>query len=129
MAWQGIEGHDPVVAKFRRALSRNRLASTFLFVGPSGIGKRAFAEKLAQALLCSQSSAAEMSPCESCISCRQVSAHTHPDLILIEKPADKSTIPLAAFVGDDSRGRVLPGPSQRLFGCAGRRSVAGSSAG
>ena len=46
MAWQGIEGHDPVVAKFRRALSRNRLASTFLFVGPAGIGKRAFAEKL-----------------------------------------------------------------------------------
>ena len=30
-------------------------------------------------------------------------AHTHPDLILIEKPADKSTSPLAAFLGDDSR--------------------------
>ncbi len=103
MAWQGIEGHDPVVAKFRRALSRNRLASTFLFVGPAGIGKRAFAEKLAQTLLCSESPAAEMSPCGSCTSCRQVLAHTHPDLILIEKPADKSTIPLAAFLGDDSR--------------------------
>lgn len=103
MAWQGIEGHDPVVAKFRRALSRDRLASTFLFVGPPGIGKRAFAEKLAQTLLCSESPAAEMSPCGNCTSCRQVLAHTHPDLILIEKPADKSSIPLAAFVGDDAR--------------------------
>lgn len=103
MAWQGIEGHDAVVAKFRRALSRNRLASTFLFVGPSGIGKRAFAEKLAQTLLCSESPAAEMAPCGTCISCRQVLAHTHPDLIVIEKPADKSVIPLAAFVGPDER--------------------------
>jgi DNA polymerase-3 subunit delta' len=103
MAWQGIEGHDPVVARFRRALSRNRLASTFLFVGNPGIGKRAFAEKLAQALLCAESPAAEMAPCGNCTACRQVLAHTHPDLIIIEKPADKSTIPLAAFVGDDAR--------------------------
>src|SRR5436190_10788235 len=101
MAWQGIEGHDEVVERFRRSLARGRLASTFLFVGPAGVGKRALAEKLAQALLCSAAPAQQMAPCGHCDSCVQVAAHTHPDLYLVEKPADKSTIPLELLIGDD----------------------------
>ena len=52
MSWQGIEGHDAIVERFRSALETGRLASSFLFVGPRGVGKRSFALKLAQALLC-----------------------------------------------------------------------------
>lgn len=103
MAWQGIEGHDDVVERFRRSLSRGRLASTFLFVGPAGVGKRAFAEKLAQALLCQQVPADQLAPCGQCTACVQVTARTHPDLILIEKPADKSTLPISLFVGEPER--------------------------
>ena len=51
MPWHGILGHDEIAAGFRRALERGRLASTFLFAGPAGVGKRTFAIKLAQALL------------------------------------------------------------------------------
>ena len=50
--WQGIIGHDDVVERFRRTLTAGRLASTYLFVGPPGIGKRRFALELAHALLC-----------------------------------------------------------------------------
>lgn len=103
MAWQGIEGHDDVVERFRRCLARGRLASTFLFVGPAGIGKRAFAEKLAQALLCQQSPAETLEPCGQCTACVQVTSRTHPDLILIEKPPDKSTLPISLFLGSDER--------------------------
>ncbi len=100
MAWQSIEGHDDVVDAFRRALARGRLASTFLFVGPGGVGKRMFAEKLAQSLLCQRSPDEALNPCGTCDACAQVIARTHPDLLIIEKPADKSFIPLDAFVGD-----------------------------
>lgn len=103
MAWHGIEGHDDVVERFRRSLSRGRLASTFLFVGPAGIGKRAFAEKLAQSLLCQQVPADALAPCGQCTACVQVVARTHPDLILIEKPPDKSTLPISLFLGSDER--------------------------
>ena len=49
MSWHGIDGHDDVVEQFRRALVHGRLASSFLFAGPAGVGKRTFALKLAQA--------------------------------------------------------------------------------
>ena len=100
MAWQSVEGHDEVVEHFHRAISRDRLASTFLFVGPAGIGKRLFAEKLAQTLLCRQVPAAEMAPCGVCDSCVQVASHTHPDLMIVEKPPERSFIPVETFVGD-----------------------------
>jgi DNA polymerase III subunit delta' len=101
MSWQGIEGHDEVVERFRLAIGRDRLASTFLFVGPPGIGKRAFAEKLAQALLCPHVEPETLAPCGRCDSCVQVVSHAHPDLMIIQKPPEKSFIPLAAFVGGE----------------------------
>jgi DNA polymerase III subunit delta' len=100
MSWHGIEGHDEVVERFRRALDRGRLASTFLFVGPGGIGKRKFALKLAQALLCQTRPAELLDPCEHCPACAQVLAGTHPDLDVVSKPPDKSFIPVAALIGD-----------------------------
>ncbi|MHB1033337.1 MAG: DNA polymerase III subunit [Pirellulales bacterium] len=101
MSWQGILGHDGVVEQFRLSLARGRLASSFLFVGPPAIGKRAFALKLAQSLLCQARPEASLDPCGECPSCAQVSAGTHPDLETVCKPPDKSFIPLALFIGDD----------------------------
>src|ERR1700722_353926 len=101
MAWQGIEGHDAIVTRFRRALGRGRLASTFLFVGPSGIGKRAFAHKLAQSLFCQATPSEQLAPCGTCDSCVQTLAGTHPDLHVVAKPTDRAAIPVSAFIGDD----------------------------
>ena len=100
MSWQDIKGHAEVLEKFRRAVARGRLASTFLFVGPEGVGKRTFAVKLAQALLCSEDSAQPLDPCGTCESCVQVTAGTHPDLHMVKKPKDRSFIPLELFIGD-----------------------------
>jgi DNA polymerase III subunit delta' len=103
MTWQEIEGHDQVVQQFRQALRRGRLASTFLFVGPPGIGKHTFALKLAQALLCEKSPEDDLEPCGQCPACQQVAARTHPDLELVCKPADKSNIPLELLIGKDDK--------------------------
>ncbi len=100
MSWHNIEGHDDLVDQFRVALRRGRLASTFLFVGPAGVGKRSFAEKFAQALLCSTRPVEELDPCEACDSCRQVQAGTHPDLLRVKKPEGKSDLPLELLIGE-----------------------------
>ncbi len=99
--WQNIVGHDRVLQQFRTALARGRLASTFLFVGPPGVGKRTFALKLAQALLCDTRPEAALDPCGKCAACRQVEALAHPDVHLVQRPADASNLPLELFIGDD----------------------------
>jgi DNA polymerase-3 subunit delta' len=99
--WRGIAGHDEVVERFRRILRAGRLASTYLFVGPEGIGKRRFALELAKTLLCQAANRAAFEPCDRCESCRLFEAGTHPDLELIGLLPDKSELAIAQFVGDD----------------------------
>jgi DNA polymerase-3 subunit delta' len=99
--WQGIEGHDQIVDRFRTALARGRLASTFLFVGPLGIGKRMFAVALAKSLLCERRDEALLDACGACPSCIQVDAETHPDVHILGLPEGKSSIPISLLIGED----------------------------
>ncbi len=98
MPWSEILNHRSALERFQKSVANNRLASTYLFVGKNGVGKHLFALKLAQALLC-EGNTEPLTPCGTCPSCAQVSAQTHPDLILVSKPADKAFIPLEFFIG------------------------------
>jgi DNA polymerase III subunit delta' len=105
--WQGLRGHDAVVEQFRRALAAGRLASAYLFVGPDGVGKRAFALQLAKALLCERADPAALEPCGACQSCIMCDASTHPDIHLVKRLKDTKTLKLEQFVGDrDHRNQV-----------------------
>src|SRR3954462_12929707 len=97
--WRGIVGHDDMVDRFRRTLSSRRLASTYLFVGPPGVGKRRFGIELAHSLLCTENEEASLEPCARCDSCRMFEAGNHPDLELLNLPPDKSTLPIELFIG------------------------------
>jgi DNA polymerase-3 subunit delta' len=125
MSWQGIRGHDEVVEKFRTALGLHRLASTFLFVGPPGIGKRTFALKLAQALLCVSAREEQLAPCGQCAACKQVLAGTHPDIDYVAKPEDKSSIPIELLIGADDK-RMREGLCFRISSkpYSGKRKIA-----
>ncbi len=115
MSWHGIEGHDQIVESFRQVLRRGRLAHAYLFVGPSGIGKRRFARTLAQALLCEMRDEADLEPCGACPACAQVEAGSHPDLILTAKERDqhelsidsvRTAIRALGFKADRGRGKI-----------------------
>ena len=105
MSWNEILNHQSAHERFKRSVNRNRLASTYLFVGATGIGKRLFALKLAEALLCEKSTEVELNPCGVCPDCQQVRAQSHPDLILVSKPKDKAFIPVETFIGDKEHRR------------------------
>lgn len=107
MSWTEILNHESAFERFKRSIQRNRLASTYLFVGPEGIGKRMFAHRLAQALLCETNAETELNPCGNCPGCLQVEAKTHPDLILVSKPSDKAFIPVETFIGDKDHRRQV----------------------
>ncbi|MHB8902674.1 MAG: DNA polymerase III subunit, partial [Thermoguttaceae bacterium] len=99
-AGHGIVGHDRLGARFRSAIGRGRMSGSFLFVGPLGIGKHTFALKLAQTFLCQTRPEERMDPCGSCPACTQVAANTHPDLLVVARPPDRSFIPLELLIGD-----------------------------
>ena len=101
MSWQEVRGHDQQFEWFRQQYSSERLGSSFLFIGPAGIGKRTFAIKLAQALLCEKSPEGSLTPCQECSACRQVKAGTHPDLLAVARQEHKSGVLISQMVGDD----------------------------
>jgi DNA polymerase III subunit delta' len=133
MQWNAILGHGTQYNWFHNASEQHRLATSFLFVGPDGIGKRTFAKMLAKSLLCRKTPLEQLNACGDCEDCAQVEARdsgqvessTHPDLIELAKPADKSNLPLDLLIGDpDNRMRegLCHDISLRPFG--GRRKVA-----
>jgi DNA polymerase-3 subunit delta' len=120
-----VRGHAEIADRFRRALTRGRLASTFLFVGPAGIGKRTFALWLAQGMFCERVSEERLSPCGECPSCRQVASLNHPDIEIVIKPDDKAFIPLERLIGDaEHRMRAGLCYNIALKPFSGRRKVA-----
>jgi DNA polymerase-3 subunit delta' len=124
MAWQGIEGHDDVAARFIVAEARGRIAGSYLFTGPPGVGKGAFAGALARALVCLDPKPGLVA-CGACSSCAQASAGSHPDIDIVAKPDDKSSIPLAFLIGEDAQ-RMRDGLCWRirLRPAVGARKVA-----
>jgi DNA polymerase III subunit delta' len=98
MPWNGLLNHEAQIERFRRAVAQNRLGHTYLFVGKSGIGKRLFALKLAEALLCEQPGG-NLEACGHCPACQQVQSESHPDLILVSKPSNKAALSIEHFVG------------------------------
>jgi DNA polymerase-3 subunit delta' len=92
--WANVLGHDGVVEELRQAAAHRRFPHALLFIGPEGVGKRTFALALAQALLCERSSEASLEPCGECPSCHQVTAGTHPDVLMVAKPEDRQDLPI-----------------------------------
>ncbi len=71
------------------ARDRERLPHALLITGQPGLGEHAFAERLAQALLCSE---ADVEACGTCKECHMVAAGTHPDLARIEPLEERKAI-------------------------------------
>ena len=74
---------------FRNSLLNNRLAHAYLFYGPEGTGKDAFALELAKTLNCKDD---EARPCYICPSCQKIARFNHPDVHFI-LPVMKSMSP------------------------------------
>lgn len=65
-----------------------RLSAALLLTGPAGVGKRAFADALAQALLCA-TPGPDRTACGACAACRLILAESHPDLRVLDASAEE----------------------------------------
>jgi DNA polymerase-3 subunit delta' len=74
-----VLGHQDIIAKLISSFEQGKPGQTYLFVGPSGIGKKMTAVGLAQALLCPQSPRG----CGKCPSCFRVASGHHEGLKIV----------------------------------------------
>lgn len=72
-------------------ISAGRLAHGLLLTGPGGLGKRVFANALAEGLLCRRPNA-DKQACSECEACLLIQAGTHPDLLDLSPAEDKTQI-------------------------------------
>jgi DNA polymerase-3 subunit delta' len=94
-----VLGQDRPLSLLQRALAAKRLASTWIFAGPPGVGKMLAGIGLAKTVLCDnprhEANGERLStlppdfpltlPCDVCESCRAVDTRNHPDLHIITK--------------------------------------------
>jgi DNA polymerase-3 subunit delta' len=112
MSLGNIIGHEKVVERLLGIIAHHRIASSYLFCGEQGIGKKTAAIEFAKALNCLKSEVrmqnaevenkeseelllkphashlASSDACDACASCQKMDSGTHPDFRLVS-PQEK----------------------------------------
>lgn len=83
MPFSAIVGHANLVQILRRAVASRRVPQSLLFAGPDGVGKRAVALALAQAVNCPNQRDGD--GCGACHVCRRIEAGTFSDVTVIDR--------------------------------------------
>ena len=89
MAFSDLKGQNGIKKRLAAALSE-RQSGTFMFTGPVGSGRHAFAEEFAKALMCDDPK--EDGACGKCNCCKYYDAGTTPDIVRVYKPTDSKNI-------------------------------------
>jgi len=117
-----IVGHAPILTLLRQAVVRDRVPHSLLFAGPEGVGKRAVAIALAQAVNCpvrrtatrAATAASNDDACGKCPTCDRIARGVHSDVVMLDRGGD-SIIKLKIL-----RERVLDVIGYRPFEAAKR---------
>jgi DNA polymerase-3 subunit delta' len=83
MANWGLIGHQWAVEMLQQHLSRDSVRHAYLFSGPSGLGRRTLALRLAQTLNCPKPVAPSQA-CGECKTCQQIERMQYADLTVIQ---------------------------------------------
>jgi DNA polymerase-3 subunit delta' len=126
MPFSSLVGLDPALTVLRRALTGERLATGYLFVGPPHVGKTALALALAQEANCERlapgggavsralfseppprqgegAGGEESGACGTCPTCRRLAAGLHPDVRLVQPRLSVSAMTRVEGAGEEDR--------------------------
>src|SRR3989338_8696899 len=82
-----VIGQEPIATTLRNAITKNRVAQSFLFTGPRGVGKTSTARILAKALNCQKGPSAE--PCNKCLACDEITRGISLDVLEIDGASNR----------------------------------------
>jgi DNA polymerase-3 subunit delta' len=84
MSFKNVLGHSKPIEMIRRAIQKDKVASSYLFLGNEGIGKKWVALQFAKALNCLGEGVEMEDSCDHCLSCKKIDDHLHPDVLILE---------------------------------------------
>lgn len=93
-----IKGQDKAIAVLRNTVANDKIANSYLFYGPDGVGKFTTALYFGMMINCHASH--NKRPCGVCASCKKFLSFSHPDLIYIF-PTPKLNISLDGEIKSD----------------------------
>ncbi|MET0329979.1 MAG: DNA polymerase III subunit delta' [Dyella sp.] len=93
--------HDEPWQRLQARRQRDAMPHALLLAGPAGLGKRAFAQRLVQGLLCQNPHDGDA--CGECRSCLLYQAGTHPDVIALSFGVRKDGVQRSEIVVDQIR--------------------------
>ncbi|RLD53919.1 MAG: DNA polymerase III subunit delta' [Bacteroidetes bacterium] len=76
-----IKGQEKAILILERSIKQNKIAQSYLFYGPDGVGKFTTALYFGMAINCH--SIIDKRPCGVCNSCKKFLSFSHPDLVYI----------------------------------------------
>ncbi len=82
-------GHGRLLDPLAERALRGEISHAYGMYGPSALGKRTAALRLAQTLECQRGAAGG---CGTCLACRKVERGTHPDVRLVTRAAERKDI-------------------------------------
>ena len=118
MSFVRVYAQKGAVRTLERAVESERVASAYLFEGPSGIGKQRAAVALAQAMICD---VAPRKGCGECATCNRIESGKHPD-VRVFAPRDEGhrniqveflrneVLPFAQYAPFEARAAVIVFP-------------------
>ncbi len=91
MSLSDVKGQDKAVRILSGMIDRGRIATSYLFVGPSGVGRKYTAFQFIKALNCTENrDNRSFESCDKCNACRKTDSLIHPDMKVVSP--DEGTI-------------------------------------
>jgi DNA polymerase-3 subunit delta' len=84
MSFKNVLGHSKPIELLKRAIKKDKVFHSYLFLGNEGIGKKYVALEFAKVLNCLQRGTEKEDACDRCPSCKKIDRSLHPDVLLIE---------------------------------------------
>lgn len=91
--FEDLVSNDLIRTKLANRIKSGRIPGVFLFSGRSGVGKKSFSLEYSKIINCGSADPGLM-PCRKCSNCRAVDNRSFSDLMVIEKDAEKTDIPV-----------------------------------
>ncbi|MBL8168843.1 MAG: DNA polymerase III subunit delta' [Acidobacteria bacterium] len=116
MSFAKLIGNERNKQILQRLLSRGRIASTLIFAGPDGVGKRQFALTFAKAANCLHAPANGFATdsCDECAVCQRIDADAHGDVTTLRPDGQYIKIAQTRHLAEEVYTRPREG-RQRFF--------------